>query len=78
MGARRNFCSGEGGSPKKVPIKIKYKKGLPTAEILAKRPQYGEKVSKRPQINILLKYSYIFATEKVLRKCTPTHTKLHN
>ena len=27
---------------------------------------------------ILLKYSYIFASEKVLRKCNPKRTKLHN
>ena len=40
------------------------RKGLPHAEKLAK--------------NILLKYSYIFASEKVLRKCNPKRTKLHN
>ena len=40
------------------------KKGLPHAEKLAK--------------NILLKYSYIFASEKVLKKCNPKRTKLHN
>ena len=51
-----------GGGPKKDPHK--YKKGLPHAEKLAK--------------NILLKYSYIFASEKVLRKCNPKRTKLHN
>ena len=51
-----------GGNPKKAPHK--YKKGLPHAEKLAK--------------NILLKYSYIFASEKVLRKCNPKRTKLHN
>ena len=51
-----------GGGPKKAPHK--YKKGLPHAEKLAK--------------NILLKYSYIFASEKVLRKCNPKRTKLHN
>ena len=53
---------GGGGNPKKAPHK--YKKGLPHAEKLAK--------------NILLKYSYIFASEKVLRKCNPKRTKLHN
>ena len=65
MSARRKFCSGGGGgegNPKKTPHK--YKKGLPHAEKLAK--------------NILLKYSYIFASEKVLRKCNPKRTKLHN
>ena len=51
-----------GGNPTKAPHK--YKKGLPHAEKLAK--------------NILLKYSYIFASEKVLRKCNPKRTKLHN
>ena len=51
-----------GGNPKKAPHK--YKKGLLHAEKLAK--------------NILLKYSYIFASEKVLRKCNPKRTKLHN
>ena len=51
-----------GGEPKKAPHK--YEKGLPHAEKLAK--------------NILLKYSYIFASEKVLRKCNPKRTKLHN
>ena len=51
-----------GGDPKKAPHK--YKKGLPHVEKLAK--------------NILLKYSYIFASEKVLRKCNPKRTKLHN
>ena len=51
-----------GGDPKMAPHK--YKKGLPHAEKLAK--------------NILLKYSYIFASEKVLRKCNPKRTKLHN
>ena len=50
------------GDPKKAPHK--YKKGLPHAEKLAK--------------NTLLKYSYIFASEKVLRKCNPKRTKLHN
>ena len=50
MSASRKFCSGGGGwgNPKKAPHK--YKKGLPHAEKLAK--------------NILLKYSYIFASEK--------------
>ena len=63
MSARRKFClGGGGGNPKKAPHK--YKKGLPHAEKLAK--------------NILLKYSYIFASEKVLRKCNPKRTKLHN
>ena len=65
MSASRKFCSwggGGGGNPKKAPHK--YKKGLPHAEKLAK--------------NILLKYSYIFASEKVLRKCNPKRTKLHN
>ena len=62
MSARRKFCSGGGGDPKKAPHK--YKKGLPHAEKLAK--------------NILLKYSYIFASEKVLKKCNPKRTKLHN
>ena len=38
-----------------------------------KRP-HAEKLAK----NILLKYSYIFASEKVLRKCDPKRTKLHN
>ena len=51
-----------GGDPKKAPHK--YKKGLPHTEKLAK--------------NMLLKYSYIFASEKVLRKCNPKRTKLHN
>ena len=62
MSARRKFCSGRGENPKKAPHK--YKKGLPHAEKLAK--------------NILLKYSYIFASEKVLKKCIPKRTKLHN
>ena len=62
MSACRKFCSGRGGDPKKAPHK--YKKGLPHAEKLAK--------------NILLKYSYIFASEKVLRKCNSKRTKLHN
>ena len=66
MGARRKFCSGGGGDPKKAPYKNK--KGLP----------YAEKLTKRPQINILLKYSYIFASEKALRKCPPKRTKLRN
>ena len=51
-----------GGNSKMAPHK--YKKGLPHAEKLAK--------------NILLKYSYIFASEKVLRKCNPKRTKVHN
>ena len=51
-----------GGNPTKAPHK--YKKGLPHAEKLAK--------------NILLKYSYIFASENVLRKCNLKRTKLHN
>ena len=50
------------GGPKKAPHK--YKKGLPHAEKIAK--------------NILLKYSYMFASEKVLRKCNPKRTNLHN
>ena len=60
MSARRKFCSGGGGGgdPKKAPHK--YKRGLPHAEKLAK--------------NILLKYSYIFASEKVLRKRNPKRT----
>ena len=64
MSARRKFVRGGRGrwNPKKAPHK--YKKGLPHAEKLAK--------------NILLKYSYIFASEKVLRKCNPKRTKLHN
>ena len=63
MSARRKFCwGGGGGNPKKAPHK--YKKCFPHAEKLAK--------------NILLKYSYIFASEKVLRKCIPKRTKLHN
>ena len=63
MSARRKFCSGGGGGiRKKAPHK--YKKGLPHAEKLAK--------------NILLKYSYTFASEKVLRKCNPKRTNLHN
>ena len=62
MSARRKFCSGGGGNPKKAPHK--YKKGLPHAQKLAK--------------NILLKYSNVFASEKVLRKCNPKRTKLHN
>ena len=62
MSARRKFCSGGGGNSKKA--HHKYKKGLPHAEKLAK--------------NILLKYSYIFASEKVLRKCNTKRTKLHN
>ena len=53
---------GGGGNPKMAPHK--YKKGLPHWEKLAK--------------NILLKYSYIFASEKVLRKCNSKRTKLHN
>ena len=54
MSAHRKFCSegGGGGNPKKAPHK--YKKGLP----------YAEKSAKRPQIIILLKYPYIFASEK--------------
>ena len=51
-----------GGETKMAPHK--HKKGLPHAEKLAE--------------NILLKYSYIFASEKVFRKCNPNHTKLHN
>ena len=67
MSARRKFCSGRGGTQeRKAPHK--YKKGLP----------HTKKSAKRPQINILLKYSYIFASEKVLRKCNPKRTKLHN
>ena len=62
MSARRKFCSG-GGTQKRLDPH-KYKKGLPHAEKLAK--------------NILLKYSYIFALEKVLRKCNPKRSKLHN
>ena len=63
MSARRKFCSGGGGgTQKRLPINTK--KGLPHAEKLAK--------------NILLKYSYKFASEKVLRKCDPKRTKLHN
>ena len=65
MGARRKFCSG-GGDPNKA--SHKNKKGLP----------YAEKLTKRPQINILLKYSYIFASEKALRKCPQKRTKLRN
>ena len=53
---------GGGGDSKKAPHK--YKKGLPHTEKLAK--------------NMLLKYSYVFASEKVLRKCNPKRTKLHN
>ena len=66
MSARRKFCSvgGGEGDPKTKKAPHKYKKGLPHAEKLAK--------------NILLKYSYIFASEKVLRKCNPKRTKLHN
>ena len=67
MTARRKFCSeGGGGGSKKAPHK--YKKGLP----------HAEKLAKRTQINILLKYSYIFVSEKVFRKCNPKRTKLHN
>ena len=67
MSARKKFYSdGGGGNPKKAPHK--YKKGLP----------HAEKSAKRLQINILLKYSNIFASEKVLRKCNPKRTKLHN
>ena len=62
MSARRKFSSGGGGTQKRLPINTK--KGLPHAEKIAK--------------NILLKYSYIFASEKVLRKCNPKCTKLHN
>ena len=35
---------------------------------------HAEKLAK----TILLKYSYISASEKVLRKCNPKRTKLHN
>ena len=63
MSARRKFCSGGGGGTQKW-LPINTKKGLPHAEKLAK--------------NILLKYSYIFASEKVLRKCNPKRPKLHN
>ena len=66
MSAHRKFCSEGGGNPKKAPHK--YKKGLP----------HAEKSAKRPQIIMLLKYSYIFASEKVFRKCNPKRTKLHN
>ena len=66
MSAHRKFCSEGGGNPKKAPHK--YKKGLP----------HAEKSTKRPQIIILLKYSYKFASEKVFRKCNPKRTKLHN
>ena len=47
MGARRKFCSGGGGNPKKAPHKNK--KGLP----------YAEKLTKRPQINMLLNHIYL-------------------
>ena len=52
MGAGRNFCSGWGQAEKKGP---------PRAQKVAKKPQHGEKATKRPQIIVLLKYSYIFA-----------------
>ena len=61
-----SFVLGGGGNPKKAPHRNK--KGLP----------YAEKLTKRPQISILLKYSYIFASEKALRKCPPKRTKLRN
>ena len=58
MSARTKFVGGGGGwNPKKAAHK--YKKGLPHAEKLAK--------------NILLKYSYIFASEKVIQNA-PNYT----
>ena len=67
MSARRKFCSGGRGvgNSKKAPHK--YKNGLPHAEKLAKKPQYREKLAKRPEINIVFKYSYIFASENVIQ-----------
>ena len=66
MGARRKFCSGV-ESPKKAPHK--YKKASIWRKSSKKAPN---------KYSLLLKYSYIFASEKVLRKCTPKRTKLHN
>ena len=74
MSARRKFCSGGGGgwgTQKRLPISTK--KGLSHAENLAKKPQYREKLAKRPKINILLKYSYIFASENVIQNA-PNYT----
>ena len=72
MSASRKFCSGGGGELKER-LPISTKKGLTHAEKLAKKPQYRKKLAKRTQINILLKYSYIFASENVIQNA-PNYT----
>ena len=73
MRARRKFCSGGGGWGTQKRLPISTKKGLPHAEKLAKKPQYREKLTKRLQISILIKYSYIFASENVIQNA-PNYT----